>query len=203
VDRACQCQPYCWGRSCGDDGCGGSCGECPAGQPCGTDGRCVCTPSCGDRECGDDGCGGLCGSCESGELCSAGRCEVCAPMCTGRECGPNGCGGSCGSCGEFATCEDGRCERDPDACDPVTNTGCLGANECLIMSDETTRCALAGHGTQGSSCSTTADCDGGFGCFARTCRKICRLASGVGCPDDLECASVAGYRTYGVCADPA
>jgi len=40
--RVC-CVPYCVGKECGGDGCGGSCGSCPSGESC-SSGRCV-----GDR----------------------------------------------------------------------------------------------------------------------------------------------------------
>ncbi|MEE2903931.1 MAG: hypothetical protein VYC39_16510, partial [Myxococcota bacterium] len=35
------CVPQCQGKQCGDDGCGGSCGECTMGQTCNTQGMCV------------------------------------------------------------------------------------------------------------------------------------------------------------------
>ncbi|MBW2257353.1 MAG: hypothetical protein JRI25_22535 [Deltaproteobacteria bacterium] len=35
------CVPACDGRTCGDDGCGGSCGTCSANETCGTDGLCA------------------------------------------------------------------------------------------------------------------------------------------------------------------
>ncbi|MBM4371496.1 MAG: hypothetical protein FJ098_07565, partial [Deltaproteobacteria bacterium] len=43
------CEPDCAGLQCGDDGCGGSCGACPAGSACAWDGQChgqVCTGAC-------------------------------------------------------------------------------------------------------------------------------------------------------------
>jgi MYXO-CTERM domain-containing protein len=43
VEGACEprpCDPVCSGRECGDDGCGGSCGECPKGDVCRADGTC-------------------------------------------------------------------------------------------------------------------------------------------------------------------
>src|SRR5438067_8932055 len=41
----CVCTPNCTGKTCGDDGCGGSCGSCPSGQTC-VSGQCMCvTPS--------------------------------------------------------------------------------------------------------------------------------------------------------------
>lgn len=35
------CLPNCAGKTCGSDGCGGSCGTCPAGKSCGASGTCV------------------------------------------------------------------------------------------------------------------------------------------------------------------
>ncbi len=76
------CEPQCtifgFPKQCGDDGCGGSCGSCPAGMKCdpGTY-QCVqaCTPQCNGKECGANGCGGTCGTCGPGEQCSsAGQC---------------------------------------------------------------------------------------------------------------------------------
>jgi hypothetical protein len=85
------CVPQCAGKSCGADGCGGTCGSCPVGQSCKANGTCgACTPSCSGKVCGDNGCGGSCGSCPSGEVCSAGACTtaldcqaICATQCVG------------------------------------------------------------------------------------------------------------------------
>jgi MYXO-CTERM domain-containing protein len=55
------CVPACTGRQCGPDGCGGSCGTCPATDTCSAAGECVCTPQCAGKTCGPDGCGGSCG----------------------------------------------------------------------------------------------------------------------------------------------
>lgn len=71
------CVPQCEGKYCGDDGCGGSCGSCPAPSACSAEARCVaspCVPSCNGRKCGDDGCGGSCGTCGAGSLCFDGSC---------------------------------------------------------------------------------------------------------------------------------
>lgn len=46
-DGACACKGTCEGRSCGDDGCGASCGSCPQGQFCGDDGECLDGPASG------------------------------------------------------------------------------------------------------------------------------------------------------------
>ena len=86
----CACLPNCTGRACGDDGCGGICGEdlssecqgdllrwcddgviatehcSTSGESCREDGQgghhCVCVPDCDGKSCGPDGCGGICGS---------------------------------------------------------------------------------------------------------------------------------------------
>jgi hypothetical protein len=106
------CFPVCEGLSCGDDGCGSTCGECEAGFEC-ADGNCVCAPSCEALVCGDDGCGGSCGECEAGLDCVDGSC-ACTPMCENLECGDDGCEGSCGECADGHDCEDGKCLCTPD-----------------------------------------------------------------------------------------
>ena len=79
--------PDCDGKECGDDDCGGICGECQGRTVCDA-GQCVCAPDCDDKECGDDDCGGTCGECQGGTICDAGQC-VCAPDCDGSAYGRN------------------------------------------------------------------------------------------------------------------
>ena len=60
------CVPQCTGKDCGDNGCGGTCGECPEGEICDGQGQCAfhCSGSddcpeeafCKDGECVDDIC---------------------------------------------------------------------------------------------------------------------------------------------------
>lgn len=102
-----ECVPQCDGRNCGEDGCGGRCGECDAADACEA-GVCVviCTPDCDGRVCGGDGCGGRCGECDADAQCMAGQCEpICQPNCAGRACGADGCGGVCGACDGNAACD--------------------------------------------------------------------------------------------------
>jgi hypothetical protein len=104
------CVPQCDGRFCGDDHCGGQCGECAEGEACTPGGRCLpdpCIPACEGRECGSDGCGGQCGSCEGGELCieATGECRA-FPTCNHDR--PT-CEGGCGStqfCGFDCRCHE-------------------------------------------------------------------------------------------------
>jgi hypothetical protein len=49
-----ECVPDSGLRSCGSDGCGGSCGTCAGGLVCGADGQCGCTSDCDASECADD-----------------------------------------------------------------------------------------------------------------------------------------------------
>ena len=110
------CQPACEGKVCGDDGCGGICGQCEGPQDACDLGQCVCQPACEGKVCGDDGCGGSCGVCinpcdpcgvkggpwEDPDLCMEpeGLCAtVCCPLCCDDVvCGDDGCGGTCGVC---------------------------------------------------------------------------------------------------------
>lgn len=63
------CAPACESVQCGDDGCGGSCGECADAQHICEGGACECVPDCSGKLCGADGCGGGCGECAEGESC--------------------------------------------------------------------------------------------------------------------------------------
>ncbi len=78
----CPCIPNCDDKHCGDDGCGGSCGECSEGTWCTPAGKCSdeCISSCTGKECGDDGCGESCGECAPDHLCFEGLCQ---PACDG------------------------------------------------------------------------------------------------------------------------
>lgn len=41
TNGTCSCSPSCFGKQCGDDGCGGTCGNCAAGQSCNEQNACV------------------------------------------------------------------------------------------------------------------------------------------------------------------
>jgi hypothetical protein len=107
VDPA--CVPECTGRTCGIDGCGGTCAPgCPDPElPCvEATGTCLCIPDCTDRECGNDGCGGTCAP-----GCGAGTCLEAL--------------GRCFTCGN-GTCELGETTTTcPDDCQPTTKVDLL------------------------------------------------------------------------------
>ena len=66
------CQPDCTGKICGDDGCGGFCGTCPAPQTCLSGTSCICQvcegPPPPDNKCGSEGACD-CGVCDKGYYC--------------------------------------------------------------------------------------------------------------------------------------
>ena len=103
-----RCTPKCNDKSCGNDGCGGSCGTCDDTEVC-NNGNCVnssCTPMCNGKSCGNDKYGGLCGTCDDTEVCNNGNCvnSGCTPMCNGKSCGNDKYGGLCGTCDDTEVC---------------------------------------------------------------------------------------------------
>ncbi len=135
------CAPACEGLDCGDDGCGGSCGECEDGWDCNA-GVCEeppCVPACEGAACGDpDGCedGGQCdGTCEDGFVCAdqgdgTFLCEEdCEPACDGAACGDDdSCGGFCdGTCPAGQECNDAfECVAEECSFDCADHVDCGG-----------------------------------------------------------------------------
>ena len=181
ADGAC-CLPSCEGKLCGDDGCGGSCGDClgcdgaPLGADACVDGLCVgpCCPDCEGKQCGDDGCGGSCGDCVDcdgqtlgAEACEAGQCaDLCCPDCDGKQCGDDGCGGSCGTCEADWSCEAGAC---------VPSSGCAACQSAC--SDDYGSCYGACGAThsscQGACSSTYGSCAAGCSSQQSSCMSSC------------------------------
>ena len=123
------CEPECVGRTCGDDGCGGTCGTC--GDRFCVDGACVaCQPDCLSKQCGDNGCGGSCGTCGEDQTCGTDFfChDPCVPNCANRQCGDDGCGDVCGTCDAGESCTAGRCEAA--ACVPDCDGVDCGPDGC-------------------------------------------------------------------------
>ena len=177
------CQPQCGSKECGDDGCGGSCGDCIEGNLC-LEGVCTeqgdmtgCEVACAaaGKECGDEGeC--QCGQCQDGWDCNeAGICS-CHPECAGKECGDDGCGDSCGACpGDYLCNSDGLC-MSPDACeDPCKGKEC-GPDGC------NGDCGICVYGTcKNNKCSCTPNCDWKE-CGSDGCGQSCG-----NCPDGSMC----------------
>jgi hypothetical protein len=135
------CRPNCTGKTCGPDGCGGTCGTCPGAQDVCQNGQCICVPRCAPTNaCGSNGCGGSCGTCAGSTCtgttlttneCRSGVCTpVVSPCAPGQRCFENAC---CTpdpppSCSTQST---------PDGCggtNPRTCAGfcCDGPNDTLV-----------------------------------------------------------------------
>jgi hypothetical protein len=185
--RGACCVPSCTGKTCGDDGCGGSCAPgCNKGFLC-DGGQCVDMPSCGNGSCEptlkED-----CSSCPFDCVCSTGRrclastCCDPAATCTGKQCGSDGCGGTCGPCGPGASCLDGRCKGDVfcgnGACEPgetcsncPADCGCAAGQTCTVSgSCCTPQCSGKDCGSDGcggacpSTCGADLSCGSDFKC---------------------------------------
>jgi hypothetical protein len=102
-------------------------------------------------------------------------------------------------------------------CDP-TGSGtknCAPGLACFVYADETTDCACAGLGTEGTSCTQNQGCNGEAGCAgcgaglscvvptgatSGACRPICSLAAPA-CPSSTTCHAFDGStrKLYGFC----
>ena len=172
------CVPECVGKECGDDGCGGYCGQCPQAAPYCINSKCKaeCVTDCAGKECGADGCGGVCGTCpEAAPYCVAQKCQIeCAPSCQFAECGDDGCGGSCGDCGCGEVCDFGQCEF----------VGCAG-REC-------------GPDGCGGNC---GDCNDGLSCTSDACvgGKCVFYIDDLTCLVDGECFAMGAMKSGAPC----
>ena len=193
ADDTC-CLADCEDKDCGDDGCGGSCGECTAcGEEC-IESVCSFT-ACDGKECGSDNCEGTCGVCdeEANEACSGGLCvclhlecvnsccdknevcfdgSCCQPACDGKDCGDDGCGGECGECGGL--CQDGTC------CLPDCDGKVCGGDGC------------------GGECGP--DCTDGLDCTSDACIDgTCKFEIDKGCLINDECVVDESNKPDSVC----
>jgi len=184
------CTPFCGGKECGDDGCGGSCGECATGV---CDGA-VCQKGAGcEAAAGVKGCGGFtCEACvcaldayccdtEWDDVC-VGECINDCEACVAPVAGNNLCdkGETCTAnpedcpCGPGTKCENDVCVESVGPCEPSCDGKVCGSDGC------------------NGSCGT---CDAGL---------ICKLGQCVVCtPDctDMECGDDGCGGSCGECAE--
>jgi len=177
VGDVCECVPQCAGKSCGSDGCGGSCGSCPPSHVCLADGKCQCIPDCVAKQCGPDGCGGNCGSCPNNNVCLADGTCMCIPDCTNKQCGDNGCGGNCGSCPGGYLCIGNQCTCTPNCGGKQCgDNGCggscgmCGGGQLCSNGTCVNNCTPVNGGWSGWSCGV---CDKQCGGGKRTCTRTC------------------------------
>jgi len=172
------CMPECEGLECGPDGCGGSCGECAQGEPCGKDGQCGCEfITCGP------------GCCSDGEVC-VGDSKCCLPDCDGKVCGDDGCGGSCGTCGDAELCSaEGQCECEFVKCDDsccAEGLVCVGEEVCCAPDCTGKVCGDDGCGGSCGECPKNHVCGEDFQC------KCASDACGEACCGDEEVCTPVG-----------
>jgi hypothetical protein len=192
------CEPDCTGQECGDDGCGGNCGQCTGedecingtcqqkvpgklGDPCEAPGDCALA-MCVQTELGklcSKACSGD-AACPKGFLCLDVKVnnmplQACVPSgecfaeCAGKECGPDGCDGSCGSCDDGFSCKAGHCKPD-----------------------------------SGATCGVPDDCASGL-CLTFQSGTFCTnpCSTDAGCPDGWECSPWLSATTPHLCAPPS
>ena len=129
------CQRNCNDRTCGSDGCGGSCGACAANQIC-RGGTCCVPESVATT------CAGRCGTWTN----NCGQPVTCPTCPTGQECLGNG---SCAqACGSGVTC--------PSYCTGCSVPNTEGATHC-VAGNHPSVCPT-------QTCSSTADCPTGKQC---------------------------------------
>lgn len=207
------CVPQCSGKTCGPNGCDGSCGTCSSTESCNA-GVCKpkCSPNCTNKQCGPDGCGGSCGGCKAEETCNAGVCSPnCTPNCTNKQCGGDGCGKSCGSCDTGLLCVSGRCVSD---CTPNCGNRQCGDDGCGQSCGECAADKSCNNGVciavcvpdctnkqcGGDGCkSSCGECDSGAQCNAGECQVQCVAKEEICDLVDNDCDGAVDEE--GVCKD--
>jgi len=129
--------------------CGGTCGGCPLGSPCGTGTDCN-SGFCTDGVCCNAACNGTCEACDLG-----GSVSACTPYAAGTdpetECNPDVCGGT-------SAC---RCSNGvQDGAETAIDCGGGTCNDC----------------PQGSPCLVGSDCTTGFCADGLCCNTACGAA---------------------------
>ena len=119
------CEADCEEKACGDDGCGGICGECAEGELCSGTQECIanCTPNCEGLTCGGDGCGGSCGECAEGEVCSESGCAT----------NPCGAGQGCYISNKAAKCMEAGTLGIGETCHGESGNVCMPGLVCQVV----------------------------------------------------------------------
>ncbi len=213
VDADC-CILECEGKECGDDGCGGECGDCAPGDTC-VDGLCFgCLPQCEGKECGPDTCGGSCGDCGAGWSCNGSGCQwdgACEGL-DGQPCvDPDPCmlDATCnnGICAGFAGCD------DSNACTTDSCVDGVGCQHVEIACDDGNQCTddycdpvlvecvfdpLDGACDDGNPCTADDECFGEDGCIGQLDMPVCdwdhdgAIDALDGCPYTYDAGGQAG-----------
>ena len=170
------CTPDCEDKVCGDDGCGGSCGDCPGGQAC-IGGACGQTDGCLPAEA--PGCGGCaCQTCvcEMDEFC----CEVeWDSLCVAH------CEADCGGCGFVGDCGNSWCDSGENCANCAQDCACPTGDTCYKADCCSPDCAGKICGSDGCG-GTCGECPEGAFCQEGSCKMgVCEPdCSGKECGDD-------------------
>lgn len=206
------CKPNCQGRSCGDDGCGGICGQCTNPSACNGAARCAGCSLVPQR------------GCRTGERCALfnGDVTICVGDGTnelGAACAPqtDDCKGGdiCIGDGSHAMCRafcasDSDCTQAPAppglnnkphclnqlsgsgskvctyACSPGAHLdGCPSGFSCRVFTGGTefTDCTAVGAGGDGAPCTTDSDCNVHLACVRGVSTTSCRAICQVAAQD--------------------
>ena len=202
------CVPQCEGVSCGDDGCGGSCGTCSDGDACNgvevcDGGQCIAGDAvlCDDA----DACNGL-ESCDAqtGE-CIAGDAVLCddADACNGLE----SCDAQTGECiaGDAVLCDDADACNGLESCDAQTGE-CIAGD--AVLCDDADACnglescdAQTGECIAGEAvvCDDADACNGLESCDASS--GECIAGDALSCDDGDPCNGEESCSAESGCVD--
>jgi hypothetical protein len=199
VSGFCICTPDCDALTCGDDGCGGTCGTCSGADTCYL-GNC-CTPTCISGKCGGDTCGGEC-LCANGETCDDGYCvPACSDLGEGCLSTDDCCGGlTCDGEGDGRVCvfEDlclatgDECESNRQCCSYWCLSGVcacnIGGETCEADSECCSDVCVSGYCMDLEECPAHGDpCVNGECCPGDVCvNGMCEHA---GCEHDADCGT--------------
>ena len=180
VDEECQvCEADCDGKSCGADGCGGSCGDCDG--IC-ADGVCMSGPGC--ESSWNSGCGGCpCEACVCGWddwCCWIEWDAICVSICIE----------SCGGCADLSNCGNdvcdsgvgencGNCDND---CTCVEGEVCFSGG-CCVPSCDGLECGLDGCGGSCGACPAELVCSGDGQCVET---PTCKVAQALHCNETVS-----------------
>jgi len=191
------CQPECTGKVCGDDGCGGSCGTCNAGDHC-ENGACVADSIEPGDPCpnGDSDCPAEWPTCLSG----AGGLTYCSKACNlDSDCGTQNC---CLDIASGKYCFDHtQCSGSGQAGDPcpfinvnVDADTCVAVLTCLgIPADGSNGTCTTDSDCSSLGASLNPDCVGG-NCGASFCAETCPGGDPGQCP-----VGTVGQNISGTC----
>jgi hypothetical protein len=179
VGGQCSCVPNCTNKTCGDDGCGGSCGTCDASacSTCGASNTCV-------------------SACTTGQVCFQSTC--CTTATCGASCGmiSDGCGGTldCGACpttttttatSSTTTTTEPTCANGGIACGSPCGGACGGTCATAGSGCETTHCDTGPvcivEATESGQCAEDADCPTGQACGSIGLGGACNAVGAVHC----------------------